>query len=126
MIADYCFYAEKYRGGLPQADYAAASLKAEAYLRQITMGRCNRPDLSEKVRLSLQLAACALADHMKQVEESGYASGVASMNNDGISVSYRARSEADVNREQYAIAANYLTWTGLLYRGMGGGCACEA
>ena len=126
MIADYSFYTESYRGGLTQAEYSAAGMKAEAYLRQVTMCRCDRPDLPENVRQSLRLAACALADHIKQTEDSGYASGISSMNNDGISVSYRARSEADVNREQYAIVSDYLAWTGLLYRGMGGCCACKA
>ena len=125
MIADYRFYASTYQGGLNEAEYSAASMKADAYLRQVTMGRCDAPDLPERVRLSLRLAACALADHMKQVEESDFAAGVASKSNDGVSVSFRARSAADVDREQYAIVSGYLAWTGLLYRGIGGGCACN-
>ena len=125
MIADYRFYASTYHGGLTEAEYISAGMKADAYLRQVTMGRCEAPGLPEKVRLSLQLAACALANHVKLVEDSEFAAGIASKSNDGVSVSFRARSAADVNREQYAIVSGYLGWTGLLYRGMGGGCRCD-
>ena len=122
MIADYRFYASTYHGGLTEAEYTSASMKAEAYLRQVTMGRCDAPGLPEKVRLSLQLAACALAEHIRLVEESGYAAGISSQVNDGVSVSFHARSSADIDRDQYSIVSGYLGWTGLLYRGMGGGC----
>ena len=125
MIADYGFYATTYKGGLTETEYAVESMKAEAYLRQVTMGRCDAPDLPEKVRLSLQLAACMLADHMKAVSDSEYAAGIASKSNDGVSVSFRARSAAEIDREQYAIVSSYLAWTGLLYRGMGGCCVCD-
>lgn len=122
MIADYSFYTETYHGGLTAEEFAAAEVKAEAFLRQITMGRCDRSDLPETVRQSLQLAACALTDHINLVEESGAAAGIASETNDGISVSFRARTAAEIEREKYAIVSAYLAWTGLLYRGMGGGC----
>ena len=125
MIADYSFYATTYKGGLSETEYIVMCMKAEAYLRQVTMGRCDAPDLPEKVRLSLQLTVCALVDQMKLVEDSEFAAGIASKTNDGVSVSFRARSATDLDREQYAIAAGYLGWTGLLYRGMGGCCRCD-
>ena len=127
MIADYGYYTETYCGDLDEASFKKSMLTAEAYLRQVTMGRCDRPDLPEKVASAVRLAACALCDHMaaeRQVQ-TAQAAGITHESNDGLSVTYAGRTAQQQDKQRYVITSSYLGWTGLLYRGLEAStCGC--
>jgi len=126
MIADYGYYTTTFCGDLDEASFRRAAVTAEAYLRQVTMGRCDLPDLPEKVAQAVKLAACALCDHMaaEQQVQAATAAGITHESNDGVSVTYASRTAQQQIKQRYAVASSYLAWTGLLYRGMGAS-ACD-
>lgn len=121
MAADYIYYTTTYGGTLSQDDYIAEVWKAEEYVRQMTMGKSDG-NLPERVRNSVDMAICALVDIFHKDAKAVKTAGIDSETNDGISVKYRTRSQADADAEKRNAVNRYLAWTGLLYRGLGGGC----
>lgn len=125
MLAPYAWYRDTYGGKLTEEEYKPASFRADAYLRQLTTGRCDNPNLPGPVANAVKGAACALADYLVGDGALAAAQGVAQETNDGVSVTYANRSQQEEATRQYQLASAYLGWTGLLYRGMGGGgCPC--
>ncbi len=112
-IPDYGFYAERYHGKLSVCEYERNSVRASAYLENLTLRRCNHPNLPQWVKDQLQLALCAIAE-VYALNDAGV---VAAAENDGVSVSYVHNATETDDDRLYHAAAIYLTATGLLYRG---------
>lgn len=113
---DYKFYTGTFRGQAAQQDFERMSVKASAYLDRVTSNQITEV-LPEAMADRVRLALCEVVDAYLLNEAGG---GVASENNDGISVTYvagvsNAKTEAQRLREA---AALYLGGTGLLYRGV--------
>lgn len=113
---DFSYYRDIYHGGMGEADYARLSLRAGAYLDLVTFGRAARPQ-PEAIASRLADACCAVADVYLLNEQGG---GIASENNDGLSVTYVAGvSKAKTDGQRlYEAAVLYLLDTGLLYQGV--------
>lgn len=109
----YRFYTQTYCGGMSPEAFSAASVRANAYLDTLTLGKSERRGLPDAVLAKLRLAACAVADAIVK-NDSGV---IASESNDGISVTYARAQDTDSQR-LYNAAAQYLAPTGLLYRGV--------
>lgn len=117
MIApDYGYYRDVYLGAMGEADFSRLSRRAAVYLDTVTFCRASGPqppDTAEKLRG----ACCAVADAYLLNEQGG---GIASENNDGLSVSYVAGvSKAKTDGQRlYEAAMLHLACTGLLYQGV--------
>lgn len=110
---DYNYYAQAFLGTvIPEKSFPKAEKRAEAFINRITFGRIKR--LSE-IPLEVKDAICAVAEYRYQADK--MAPGVRSENIEGYSVSYGDTTESDRNAELYGVAKNYLSDTGLLYRG---------
>lgn len=117
----YDFYTNEYFGGtISKIDFPRLSRRAWSFLVYYTRGRVNSVSDSEAVLM----AACALAEQFQIIEQSqaaisGENGEIQSQTVGAYSVTYR--SGADVSaaaRAQLAeIARQYLSNTGLLYRG---------
>lgn len=110
---DYKYYAEAFLGtAIPEPSFPALEKKAEAFLHRITFGRVKRlPEIPKEVKDAI----CAMAEYNFQADKK--TPGVKSENIDGYSVSYGDSTETSRNTELYGVAKNYLSDTGLLYRG---------
>lgn len=113
MNVSYTFYTDAYGGRMSAEDFARMSVKASAYLVQVTLGRCINPIGGEQVAQAVKMAFCEVADAMLTNESGG---DIVSESNDGVSVSYANRAKTDAQRLSDA-AALHLACTGLLYRG---------
>lgn len=111
ISVSYAFYVSVYHGTLPEEDFLRHGVKAGAFLDDLTSGKANDA-LPEDTLVKAQLAFCALCDAYAE-ESTG---GIASETNDGISVTYAARTGTAEQRLRNA-AAPFLSGTGLLYRG---------
>lgn len=87
--------------------------QAEATVSAMTFGRIRSEELPEEMRELVTLAICAAAEGIFQA---GGCTGIASENNDGYSVTYRA-PEAIQEATGKAVSM-YLSDTGLLYKGV--------
>lgn len=114
----YQFYTQVYHGKLSEDDYLALSMRASAYVDDLTMGRSSG-ELTEADALRVDLALCAVADAMHTAHELG---GVTSQTNDGVSVSYAADYAAATGQHVRDAAIVYLAQTNLLYRGHDDAC----
>lgn len=112
MKASYEFYTKEFCGRVPQSDFLRLSVKAAAYLTQLTAGRVNAA-LPAAMADSVQYALCEVIDAMAENETAE----IASESNDGASVSYKR--EVSSAQRLYNAAALHLASTGLLYRGCG-------
>lgn len=133
MYASYEYYVGNYLGSLiPEADFAAASLRASLFLDYYTMNRAKQqPELE-----ALKLACCALAEEYytiitaarQQSKTMADDGEMQSQTVGGYSVTYRSRGEtlseasAQAQSRLAQVARQYLAHTGLLYRG--GGALC--
>ena len=104
------FYTKQFCGQLPQSEFLRLSVKASAYLTQLTAGRVNAA-LPAAVEDSVKYALCEVVDAMAANESAE----IASESNDGASVSYKR--EGSSAQRLYNAAALHLATTGLLYRG---------
>lgn len=109
----YDFYKNAYGGKLSVEDFGHLSGRASAYLAAITLGKSRRV-LPESVMESVKMAQCALVDAMYTAENGGE---IQAESNDGISVTYAAKTQQSDEKRFYSVAQTYLAWTGLLYRG---------
>ena len=112
MNVTYEFYTLDYHGKLLEAEFDRLAVRAGGYLDALTMGRVNHPDLPAPVAEKAKLALCACVDELAEIE----AGPVASESNDGVSVTF-SRSNTTDEQRLYRAAADFLTPTGLLYRG---------
>lgn len=134
--ADYGFYAAEYWGSaIKEPDFPRLSLRASSFLDYYTHGRAKaHPDMPE-----LKMACCALAeqyqliDTAQELANKSIASSIASDSGEvqsetvgSWSKSYRSggdsaasalSAQANAQASLAAIARQYLSGTGLLYRG---------
>ena len=117
--ADYAFYVDKFHGKtIPQEDFPSAILRASVFVKYITFGRIENAAIPEEARY----AACAAAEVFYKVHWEWDKNGreKKSENNDGYSVSFVTSIDGNtgsVETRAYQAAAQYLSGTGLLYRG---------
>lgn len=134
VYADFEFYTNEYFGqSITEDDFPRLSLRGSQYIDYITQGRAaNRSDLD-----AIRMCCCALAEKYQSIEAAESLSlGSLTANKDGAEVqsesvgswskSYRsggdsALSAANVAESSkqglYMTAQQYLSATGLLYRG---------
>lgn len=118
IYADYDFYTDEYHGTTPEQDYNRLSVKASAYIDQVTFDRIGSDwESDERLADRIRMACCAVADAYHLNEQGG---GVASETNDGYSVNYVAGiSNAKTDDQRlYEAVAMYLGRTGLMYAGV--------
>lgn len=110
---DYNYYAQAFLGTvIPEKSFPKVEKRAEAFVNRITFGRIKR--LSE-VPPEVKDAICAVAERRYYLDKK--TPGVKSENIEGYAVSYADTTESSENAELYGVAKNYLSDTGLLYRG---------
>lgn len=110
-LADYQYYSDTYRGNMAEDDFNRNILTASAYLNKITFGRIEAEisDLSEDIKY----LACLCADEVKTLSDANVdGRKVASVSNDGYSVSFADSGNADVQSDIYSkiyyLARTYL------------------
>ena len=135
MIADYTYYKEKFLGeSIPKEAFARLERKAENYLRYMTQAKAFF--VTEYKKEIVKDCVCALAEYYQTLEEidkqeAGKAEKILSSVSVGTySVSYDTSAQsansaitkgsAERQKRLYAIAKEYLAWTGLLYKGVKG------
>jgi hypothetical protein len=112
---DYSFYADTFHGKAAPDEFTRLSVKASAYLDDLTQGRIT-DGLPDATQTKARLALCELVDTVALNESGG---GIASESNDGVSVTYIASKVAATDAQRlYSAARLYLGGTGLLYRGV--------
>lgn len=139
--ADYDFYLNTYLGtAIEEADFSRLSLRASSFLDYYTQGRAARSSELD----ALKMACCAVAEECQTMDTAkalAQKTLSASLSSEGEelqsqsvgswSKTYRGAGEsasqaittASAVQAALASAANqYLTGTGLLYRGRGCGC----
>lgn len=138
IYADYEYYMMNYMGRLIQEDdFPRLALRASRYIDHITVNKAQKNADMEAVKM----CCCALAELEQQIEtaqelsqkslsaETVDGAEVQSESVGGWSRSYRAggssaqaavEAAASMKSERMSIVREYLTQTGLLYRG--GGC----
>lgn len=110
---DYEYYHQTFLGTIiPAASFPQKEKKAEAFVNRITFGRVK---LLREVPSEVKNAICAVAEYDYQCDKK--TPGAKSENIDGFSISYGDSTEASKNTERYGAAKDYLSDTGLLYRG---------
>ena len=136
VYADFEFYTIKYMGSsINEMDFPRLSLRASSFLDYYTLGRASQnPDLE-----ALKMACCALAEQYQIIEQAQVLENknlAAAMKSDGGEVqsesvgswskSYRSGGDsagaaasvaANAQASLSAVARQYLSGTGLLYRG---------
>lgn len=110
-LTDYQYYSDTYKGSMTEDEFNRNILTASAYLNKITFGRieANISDLSEDI----QHLACLCADEVKSLSESNVdGRKVASVSNDGYSVSFADSGNTDIQSDIYSkiyyLARTYL------------------
>lgn len=110
---DFKYYKESFHGTqIPERDFPKHEMQAEAFLRRITFGRIKRlPEIPDEVKNAI----CSMAE--ASFQEGKKTPGIRSENKDGYSVVYGDSGTKSMNDEMYQTARNYLSDTGLLFRG---------
>lgn len=111
--ADYKYYKNSFHGiRIPEKEFRRHEIQAEAFLHRITFGRIKRlPEIPDEVKN----AVCSMAEIAFQ--EGKKTPGIRSENKEGYSVTYGDSGTKSMNDEMYQAAKNYLSDTGLLFRG---------
>ncbi len=121
MIADYAFYRNVYLGTVLTAeDFPEYAARADAYLNELTYGRCLEPSLPEETITAVKMAECAVAELCCKTEsESAVSSAISKETVGSHSVTYRSGSDTakSLSVRIREVAERYLLTTGLLYRG---------
>lgn len=121
VYADYAFYTGVYFGNIiSEADFPRVASRASNFLDYYTRGKAkNSSDLE-----AVKLACCALAEQYQVIERAqvNLSSSDGEKQSETVgsySVSYRSGAEITANAQvQLAnLAKQYLSGTGLLYRG---------
>ena len=111
IYADYAYYLSDYKGAMPETDYDRLSRRASAHLNTITFGRIDGEWAADT---RVKDACCALAEEMYKQEQGGEVTG------ETVGKWSRAYASSGKSAEGrlYAAAAQYMSTTGLLYRGV--------
>lgn len=136
IYADYRYYASKYIGdAIAEDNFLRLAARASRYIDYITQGRAAKSRKLDAVKL----CCCALAEQYQLIESArrinaeGLSDDYVEVKSEtvgGWSRSYRSAADtaAEISEsakaELTSIAYQYLSSTGLLYRG-GGRCRCE-
>lgn len=136
MSASYEFYQNTYCGDILSAeDFPRYVVKADNYLGRITRDMVapyladDVSELDEDIVKKVYMAECELAEQYQTIQESKKSVLTAYSETGGFLASETVgahsqsfRSGYDVAKEAesglYSIAAQYLAWTGLMYRGI--------
>lgn len=134
VYADYDFYTNEYFGrAISEADFPRLALRGSQYIDYITQGRAEaKADLE-----GVKMCCCELAEQYQAIEAAKQAQ-VESLSDEyvelqsetvqswsrsyGNTADMAAKISSDAKASLYGIAQQYLSKTGLLYRG--GGCVC--
>lgn len=110
-LADYQYYSDVYKGSMAEDDFNRNILTVSAYLDKVTFGRIEAriADLGDDIKH----VACLCADEAKALSDAGVdGRKVASVSNDGYSVSFTDSGSADVQGDMeskiYRLAQLYL------------------
>lgn len=110
-LADYQYYSDVYKGSMAEDDFNRNILTVSAYLDKVTFGRIEAriPDLGDDIKH----VACLCADEAKALSDACVdGRKVASVSNDGYSVSFTDSGSADVQGDTeskiYRLARLYL------------------
>lgn len=117
IYADYTFYKNEYRGTMPEPDYNRLSVKASAYIDQVTFDRIEDGwEDDAKLANRIRMACCAVADSYQLNEQGGV---VVSETVGKMTRNYAAGVSNTPTEQQrlYEAAVMYLGRTGLMYRG---------
>lgn len=101
--ADYKYYVEEFHGTMPEDSFIRFSVKANAYLRQVTFNRITEPLIEE-----VKECSCAL---IELLYDDSKRDGKVSENTDGYSVSYKVE---DIKVKMNETCRMYLSTTKLL------------
>lgn len=118
MYADYAYYTDTYCGNTLDADeFARASVRASSFLDYFTRGKAKDYEGEE-----VKMCCCALAEQYQIIEQATAQSIKGEVQSESVgSWSKTYRSGAEVSSAAKAaladIARQYLSNTGLLYRG---------
>lgn len=134
VYADYDFYTNEYFGrAISEADFPRLALRGSQYIDYITQGRAeDKADLE-----AVKMCCCELAEQYQAIDAAKQAR-VESLSDEyvelqsettgtwsrsyGNTADMAVKISADAKESLYGIAQQYLSRTGLLYRG--GGCSC--
>ena len=100
-LTDYQYYSDTYKGSMTEDEFNRNILTASAYLNKITFGRieANISDLSEDIKH----LACLCTDEVKALSEANVdGRKVASVSNDGYSVSFADSGNTDIQSDIYS------------------------
>lgn len=129
VYADYSYYTDSFFGrAISEADFPRLALRASQYIDYITQGKAEaKADLE-----AVKMCCCELAEQYQAVEASKQAQ-IESMSDEyvelqsetvgswsrsfGNTADMAAKISADAKASLYEIARQYLSRTGLLYRG---------
>ena len=97
--ADYVFYTKTYGGGaVTEDEFKPLCIQASAVIDRITFGRATETEF-------VKMAVCAAVDALYDPGEGGR---IQSENNDGFSVTYKSRADADKMRSAVTAARIFL------------------
>lgn len=111
------YYHGTYRGSADEDEYAQLSLLCAMEIDRLTLGEATKAP--EVMQERLALCECRMVDSVIASNELSVAPGVASVSNDGFSVSFKDGDASAANRREIVnIARELLTYpVNLLYRG---------
>ncbi|MEG0396306.1 MAG: hypothetical protein RR612_06230 [Oscillospiraceae bacterium] len=113
--ADYLFYSTVYRGAMSEADFIIWASRATDKMDMLTQGKA--ATTTQTMAKRIKLCCCALADTLLAENNTAINTqngAVASENNDGYSISYKA-----IRSKTADICAEYLSYPdNLMYRGL--------
>lgn len=109
----YEYYKESFFGSkIPEKAFPKYEMQAEAFLQRITFGRVKRlPEIPDEVKKAI----CAMAE--VNYQEDKKTPGAKSETIDGYSVTFADTGGNAKAAEMYQAAKDYLSDTGLLFRG---------
>ncbi len=115
IYADYTYYKDTYKGGMPEEDFNRLSRQASAYIENITFGRSEK-SYPVNMQNKIKDACCAVSDVLYKNENDG--GEVISQSVGSWSKQY-ANSGKTLDQKLYNAAEMYLAMTGLMYQGCG-------
>ena len=136
MSASFNYDQTVYHGNiLTEQDFPVYITRADSYLEALTMDRvtpylaADVSGLDESILKKVYFAECALAEQYQTIEESkksvmvGYSENGGFLASETVGAHSRSfKSGYEVSKEAesglYSVAAQYLAWTGLMYRGI--------
>ncbi len=110
---EYKYHRESYSGSkIPEKAFPKYEMQAEAFMHRITFGRVKRlPEIPDEVKKAI----CAMAEVSYQEDKK--TPGVKSETIDGYSATFADTGSSARDAEMYQEAKNFLSDTGLLFRG---------